>query len=763
MKQYTLPRTAFSLIFGVMFTAVFLLSASTKASVSPFPTYKCIEPNIAFWKKVFGEYPSDIGLIHDSDNLAVIYEVVKVESTDNRSSRRSNRQKIKKIKRKYQEILNNLAVNKKPLTAEEKRVAALFGEMGSPKVWKAAAENIRFQLCLSDRFKSGIIRSGQYLTEIKSIFRQNGLPVDLAYLPHVESSYNYEAYSKFGAAGIWQFIRSTGRRFLTVNYTLDERRDPIAATHAAAKYLKENYQILNNWPLAITAYNHGANSMLKAQNKLGDYETILNEYNNRRFGFASRNFYSEFLAAREIAKNYRSYFNNISMDTTVRTKQIQLQGYLPIDSLARHFNLDYDTIRTLNPALRKPVYLGQKYIPKGYSVRLPFHLENFEQLSASIPVDFYKTEQKRSRFYRVERGDTAGKIARMHRVSIKDLIDINNLNRRATIYIGQNLRIPAPGEKIALARASVKEKAEPPVTLLTKSKLAPIAPVKEPEAATPHVAAVPPPSEPRLAQLETTTVKSPTSPLVEPPEQPILLAAGPSGTQESTENSQPEPPEPTAKATSMAALKQPPSPAPQVAESQRANVPPEIRAYQPPFKIAGEELPAVEPPVSSIAEVNPEVVFGNFKIERVVEKKGQKIGYVQIEDTETLGHYADWLEIPTQRIRDLNGFAYGKQIRTHQTIKIPLGKVGKELFEERRYEHHKEVEEDFFSAYKVVGVQAYSIKRGDNIWTLCRDKLELPFWLIRKYNPVLNFDSLRPKQRLTIPVTEPITNPVALL
>ena len=79
------------------------------------------------------------------------------------------------------------------------------------------------------------------------------------------------------------------------------------------------------------------------------------------------------------------------------------------------------------------------------------------------------------------------------------------------------------------------------------------------------------------------------------------------------------------------------------------------------------------------------------------EYKGQKIGFVLVEDLETLGHYADWLEIPTQRIRELNGFSFRRQIRAHQLIKIPLGKVGKNLFEERRYEHHKEIEEDFFS------------------------------------------------------------------
>ncbi len=102
------------------------------------------------------------------------------------------------------------------------------------------------------------------------------------------------AYSKFGAAGIWQFTRSTGRRYMEVGYVLDERRDPIRATHAAAQLLKENYEKLGSWPLAITAYNHGAAGMARARQKHGDYPAIFKSYRSRTFKFASRNFYSEF-------------------------------------------------------------------------------------------------------------------------------------------------------------------------------------------------------------------------------------------------------------------------------------------------------------------------------------------------------------------------------------------------------------------------------------------------------------------------------------
>ena len=102
------------------------------------------------------------------------------------------------------------------------------------------------------------------MQEIKRLFRAYNLPEELAYLPHVESSFNFKAYSKYGAAGIWQFTRETGKRYLTIDHTRDERLDPILAAHAAAKYLKNSYDALNNWPLALTSYNYGLSGMLRA-------------------------------------------------------------------------------------------------------------------------------------------------------------------------------------------------------------------------------------------------------------------------------------------------------------------------------------------------------------------------------------------------------------------------------------------------------------------------------------------------------------------
>ena len=123
-------------------------------------------------------------------------------------------------------------------------------------------------------------------------------------MPHVESSFDPYAYSKVGAAGLWQFMRSTGRRFLRIDAAVDERLDPYRATEAAAQLLSYNYRLLGSWPLAITAYNHGAEGMRRAREQLGtdDIVRIVRDYHSPTFGFASRNFYVSFLAALTVSR-----------------------------------------------------------------------------------------------------------------------------------------------------------------------------------------------------------------------------------------------------------------------------------------------------------------------------------------------------------------------------------------------------------------------------------------------------------------------------
>lgn len=632
-----------------------------------FPVFESIKPAVEFWKKVYTQYSTSQGILHDKDHVEVIYEIIDLVPPEKPGSRKINKKRVDSAKKKYRAILQALARGEEPQNRTGEVVAALFGKNTKPEEYRRAAGSIRFQLGQKDRFRKGLIRSGAFLEQIKAIFREQGLPEALAYLPHVESSFNYKAYSKFGAAGIWQFTHGTGRRYLKIDYTLDERRDPIRSTHAAARHLRDNYEKLGSWPLAITAYNHGANGMARAiQEVNGNFEAIFNHYDGRRFGFASRNFYAEFLAAKEIADNVSLYFGELELEPPIRAVDVVMPGYADMEETADHFGLDRKVLADLNPALRKPVHNGQKYIPKGYRLRLPEDKVTAAKGSTiEIPSSLLKSKQKPSRFYRVQPGDVAGRIARIHHVTLQDLIFANGLNARATIYAGQNLRIPVPGEKLMLA--AVDRGAVGRAGGGMKNE---VSAAKTPDAL---------PAEKKTGE----------------------------------------------------------------------GIPGEVEKSP---EDGGGDLAAVPVP----ARINPVVVSGNLLVEKEYDDKGKTIGIIRVEVEETLGHYADWLQIPTWRIRRLNGFRYGRPIHFHQSIKIPFGPVDRKTFEEKRYEYHKEMEEDFFSAYGVVGVRSYRVIRGDSIWKLCQESFELPFWLIRKYNPAQNFDKLMAGQTINVPVVEKI-------
>jgi membrane-bound lytic murein transglycosylase D len=244
---------------------------------------------------------------------------------------------------------------------------------------------------------------------------------------------------------------------MAVDYAIDERRDPIKATHAAARMLRHNYEKLGTWPLAVTAYNHGINGMMRAKVAKGDYEKIFLEHESELFKFASRNFYSEFLAAREVAKNYKAFFGQLQMEPPVITKSVVLPNYALVGDLVKHLKVDLETFKSLNPGLREPVYRGQKLIPKGYEVRVP-HEGRVVRMAANIPPEILKEDQAQTTIYQVRQGDTASAIARRHGVTLAELLRSNGLDARAVICPGQNLRIPGKEERgIQLAATDTKK------------------------------------------------------------------------------------------------------------------------------------------------------------------------------------------------------------------------------------------------------------------------------------------------------------------
>jgi membrane-bound lytic murein transglycosylase D len=205
---------------------------------------------------------------------------------------------------------------------------------------------------------------------MKKIFREESLPEELAYLPLVESSFNIRARSGVGALGMWQFMPETGKKFMRIDGSVDERRDPMTSTRAAARLLKQNYRILDsNWPLAITAYNHGTEGIFRGIKAVesGDLVEIIKRYQSPTFGFASKNFYAEFLAVVAIVTQRDVYFPFLRPHQPVLLREVDVKRQVPLHAVLRPAAISQDNFFEWNPALDRDI----KVLPVGYRVKLP--------------------------------------------------------------------------------------------------------------------------------------------------------------------------------------------------------------------------------------------------------------------------------------------------------------------------------------------------------------------------------------------------------
>ncbi len=420
------------------------------SSQNLFPVHNEMVAASQFWIKIFGEHNTNEYLIHDSRKLNIVYEVITWGKLDeSKADDPYSKEQKKYFKNKikfYKEILVDLAAvypDTNKMNTDQKKAYRLLSGFKSKNDFLEAANRIRVQKGQKNKFRRGLEISGRYMSYLKKTFEKYGLPEELTVLPHVESSFNYKAYSSAGAAGIWQFTRGTGKQFLKISYEVDERLDPILATEAAAKLLKRNFEILGSWPLAITAYNHGAYGMKRAVKKMKttDLNSIIKKYRSRYFKFASRNFYCEFIAALHVSQNYQTYFGAIAFEDPIQYKEFRLSRYMKYETLSKYLDMDKNLFRKYNPALRLSVYNNSKYMPKGYRVRLPNHIST-DSLLASIPEAAYYANQKQSKYYRIRYGDTLSDIARRFGTSVEMLLAVNNISNEHFIRRGMTIRLP---------------------------------------------------------------------------------------------------------------------------------------------------------------------------------------------------------------------------------------------------------------------------------------------------------------------------------
>ncbi len=272
-----------------------------------------LAPAVEFWRNTYVKWRRSEVVFHDNRYLDVVYEVMVLPGIVGDSLTSAQKELVSQRREYWKTQLffleSKVRFNQK-LTASDRQIIAKLQNNGRSlnSVLTGAADCLRSQRGTRERFVKGLEISRNYESQFRKIFREAGLPEELTYLPHVESSFQPAAKSSAGAVGMWQFTKGAAKTFMPGGDTIDQRLDPVASTVGAARYLRYAYNKLGDWPTAITSYNHGIGGMKRAQSQVGrDFVRIVNTYNGPSFGFASRNYYAQFLAAREIASNPMPY------------------------------------------------------------------------------------------------------------------------------------------------------------------------------------------------------------------------------------------------------------------------------------------------------------------------------------------------------------------------------------------------------------------------------------------------------------------------
>ncbi len=763
--------------------ALMALCGPPVAAVDAIPRPEGIQSDVNFWIRVYTEVTTNEGFLHDERNLGVVYDTVKFTGV---SSSRERQRLVDDRRDRHIAALRRIIAalaseaTREALSAEDKRLLELWGPNASAIVLRDATQRIRFQLGQADRFKEGLIRSSSWSTHIAETFANQGLPSELAVLPHVESSFNAAAYSKVGAAGLWQFMRSTGRRYMRVDDAVDERLDPYRSTEAAAQLLAYNFRVLGSWPLALTAYNHGAAGMRRARDTVGtdDFVKINRTYNSRTFGFASRNFFPSFLAALTIDENPEKYFGPLQRRPEQKFREITMPAYVRLSTLEQALGLDREQLRTLNPAWRPTIYQGTRLVPRGYRLRLPHDTPEkwtAELLASRLPSNELYAGQITVRSHRVRRGETLAAIAARYGMTAARLAELNGISAGAQLRVGRRLNLPEQLPRLlasasAGGAAAAQHAADSPSPENATAASAPgddfyvvrrgdslqliAARVNVPEAQLLRMNSLKDPdrlyegqrlriagqlraeiaaaseteSETKVAQIDAARGEAQRE--VAAVQVVREETTRPLGTGEPTRG----------RARSAAAVAMEAATTQDVAASvvQAAET-----AREPVSASQAEELSPALGPVA--------VAQG---LADSIDYQVRDDGSIRIEATETLGQYADWLQIPTQRLRTLNKLRPKQPVLLGQKLALDYSRVSRESFEQLRRDYHAKLQGEFFAQHRIAGTEVYIVRRGDSLWTMTQRFSNLPIWLLRQYNPDTDLSDLRAGTQVVMPKVE---------
>jgi membrane-bound lytic murein transglycosylase D len=689
-----------------MASSAVVATAGPGETSAAFPEPDQLAPAVAFWTRVYTEVDTNSGLIHDRSDLQVIYQVLHLNPyvvpavQDKR---------IERVVARYQQALRSLAAGKRSaLTKTEQRALRAWGGDADTDTLCAAADRVRFQRGQSNRFRKGLIRSAKWQAQIAKILQAQGLPLALMALPHLESSYNPEARSKAGAAGLWQLMPETARRYLRVDDQVDERLDPYKSSEAAARLLQHNFAVLKSWPLALTAYNHGLSGTLRGVRDAGttDIGKLMTDTEGGRFGFASRNFYAAFLAALKVSRNVRAYFGDSLEEPVADPVVVDVPAYLPVAAITEAFDIDRDYLRALNPSLPGTVWSDDKFVPKDYGLRLPPHLSGPEAAATirRLGETFGYASQKPDVYHEVQPGESLSEIAERYGTSVLELVAMNRLPDQHWIRAGRKLLVATGPPPKRLTSA---------LTYASSATSDMVVKAAEPIPSTAEGALV--------AALRLTSA--------------VISAANASGS-------------PVTKAQGLEMANAAPA---QGAGAQREDA---DRAGPPAEDQASASSAAAEPDDGQDANASPLEAQPKLAADPA-DYSVAPDSMITIQAAETLGHYADWLGLRSSRLQQINKLKPGEALVVGHRLKLDFSNGDRADFEQRRIAYHQALQSAYFRHFHIRGVRDHRIKEGDNLWILATREYEIPFWLLRQYNPEINLDTVLPKgQVISIPIVQ---------
>ncbi|MEM6986300.1 MAG: LysM peptidoglycan-binding domain-containing protein [Pseudomonadota bacterium] len=448
VRRWALTSALLSVIAGLPHAAAVAGASGASAPPAPhlngrLPRPAGLAPWVDFWRDIYGARHDGVLTLHDARDVSVVYAVLETAPGQSMRARFERAEpEIAAFQRALQDVADGL---RHPTSPYQDRVLWLWDGKLDPATLREAAQHIRMQVGHADTFRTALQTAHRWRPWINRVLDAHGLPRDLGAIPFVETFFRNEVAPDSGARGIWQFTNTAARRDMYVDEAIDERLSFYKSTLAAARLLSHNYAITRRWPLAVTAYNHGTRGVIRAVRELNtrDLGVIARRYAGPEFGFASRNFYAQVLAAAEVEQQRDHFFGAKPAADTARTRfALKLRSPRTLREVSVEQNISVAGLRSANPDVMSDAFEKERRLPAGFTLWV-----NCVDDCPTPDALLSQSDRPAVSDYTVKSGDTLGHIAVRMDTTVAELARVNQLNPSAPLQIGYTLHIPSSDAK----------------------------------------------------------------------------------------------------------------------------------------------------------------------------------------------------------------------------------------------------------------------------------------------------------------------------